>query len=116
MASRRSWAALAALVLLVAAGAFAAGRMTRPEAAAQPGAATLSESSVDVSIPALAVRGRVPALREAPAEAPPSAGGEQAASGGSPSTGSTGSGGAPTGGGGGGGTSETPEIVGGGVD
>ena len=117
MTTPRRWAALAALVLVVAAGAFAVGRMTRPEPAAQPGAATLSESSVDVSIPALAVRGRVPALREAPAEAPSSsAGGEPAASGGSTSTGTTGSGAAPTGGGGGGSPSEAPVIVGGGTD
>ena len=116
MTTPRRWAALAALVLVVAAGAFAVGRMTRPDPEAQAGAATLSESSVDVSIPALAVTGRVPALREAPAEASPSAGGEPVASGGSPSTGTTGSSGGATGGGGGGSPSEAPVIVGGGTD
>ena len=117
MASPRRWAALAALVLVVAAGAFAAGRMTRPEPAAQPPAATLSKSSVDVSIPALAVSGPVPALKETPAEGPAAAGGEVATSGGSPSTGTTGSsGGTPSGGGGGGSTSDSPVIVGGGTD
>jgi len=110
------WAALAALVLVVAAGAFAVGRMTRPDPEAQPPAATLSESSVDVSIPSLAVSGGVPGLKEAPAEAPSVAAGEPAAPGGSPSTGTTGSSGAPTGGGGGGSTSDTPDIVGGGAD
>jgi hypothetical protein len=103
------------LALIAAAVAFTAGRMTRPEAPAEPATPRLARPNVDVSLPALAVSESVPALKEKAVEAPPTSGQAptQPAPSSSPSTG-----GAPSSGGGGGSTggSSPPVVVGGGTE
>ena len=105
------------LGLVAVAAAFAAGRMTRSDEAPETPAARVAKAEVEVSLPALAVGGRVPALKEEPEPAAPAATGEAPAAGAPsapPSTGGT----APSGttGGGGGGGSDEPVRVGGGID
>ena len=115
MASGWRVAALLALAVVIGAGAFAVGRMTRDDESAAPPAATrIEESSVEVSIPPLAASRRVPALSEPSAEAAaPATSATPEVSG--PSA-SEPSGSAPPSGGGGGGGSEAPVIVGGGTE
>ena len=117
MAAPRQLAVFAALALIAAAVAFTAGRLTRSEEAAQPATPELKRTNVEVSLPALAVSKRVPALKEkavasstTPGEAPvQSAPTELLSTGGVAPSG--GSGGGSTGGG-----SSPPVVVGGGTE